>query len=326
MDTAGTLIRKPGFASGYYVAADFKAYIFIMPEENDVVMDAFSGVERSYGKLDEATGALEDGDTSWYHFWLKGRSRLVNIETDRVIELPVQYRGFDATRGLWDNERVPGKSVFYGVKQDSTYDFVLPGNRFEVVKGLPPFESYDLVLEPRDHSFPVLTGYVVGVRNVINRQENGVYGIPASTGSVTVYTIGFKKLGTAVYNAEAIGKLFKKEVFLRGSMLAPPVVKDRVIRQVHQGREKLNDAFSVFEREDPTDPGVLLLRLEQTSGSKQPVFEKQMDYRYIGIPGAKNVLLQVRNAGSGSFFYFDYNGVFFPRGMPMIPKMYLQDM
>ncbi|MBZ4189029.1 hypothetical protein [Niabella beijingensis] len=326
MDTTGTLIREPGFAAGYYVAGDFKAYIFIMPEEeHDMVMDAVTAAEKNYGKLDEETGALEDGRARWYHFWKEGRSRLVNIEADHVIELPVVYRKFDATEGRWDNELQKSKGFVFGLKEDNTYELLDAGRGFEKVSTLPPFESYDMVLQT-DDSISLLTGYVTGTADVINRRENGIYGISSSPGQVAIYNADFKKLGTAAYNPEAIGMIFGKEVLLRGMMPAPPAVKNRVIRQVHQGREKLNETFSVFERKNPADSELRLLSLEQTtSNGHRPVFRKRMDYRYIGIPGAKNALLQVRDAGSGSFFYFDYNGVFFPKGTPMIPAPYLQD-
>jgi len=161
-----------------------------------------------------------------------------------------------------------------------------------------------------------LKGFVLGSWEAIDREFGQMYGIPPSDSAVTVYDIDFKKMGMSAYREKDISALFKEEVQLRGSMVPPPQIIHQAIYS--PGRTVvLNDEFSLVP--DTADSERLVL--VNSKKNNEPVLgDGDFDYRYFSTMGNTKALLQIRHGESGCIFFFDFDGTFFPRGIPMIPK------
>jgi len=132
---------------------------------------------------------------------------------------------------------------------------------------------------------------------------------------VAVYNSAFQLLGSAPYNPDSIGALFKKEVQLRGGMIAPPEMTNQPIYPRGNQPIVLNNEFSLIPSKDNKQ-----LILVNTKKQNRPVLGNgPFDYRYISTSKNLKALLQVRHRASGAIFYFDFDGTFFPKGVPLIP-------
>lgn len=105
--------------------------------------------------------------------------------------------------------------------------------------------------------------------------------------------------------------LMGKKVQLRGGMKPPPQLKHQVI--ISNGYTiVLNAAFSLIP--DPKDSARLIV--VSSKEKNKPVLDVgNFDYRYFSTSSN----LKIRHAESGSIFYFDFDGIFFPKG-GMIPS------
>lgn len=320
MDTSGKVIKAPGAILDYYVVGNFQYYILKKDRvtNTDMLMNAVTGRKQYVGEFDVGSGVLRIGNNNWYHFVKNEQSFLVDPVAEKTIALNKGYVSFTSMENAWDNEAVNGKQYLFGINPEETYEILDAANDFKPVAGLPVIENYDVVLAGNGKEAAKIVGYVFGNEDTILREKKELYNVPESDGTVLVYDVEFKKLGKVPYKAKEIGKLFKKDVFLRGAMMAPPQIKDRRIGNLNGKVEQLNMEYRIVKRMNKVGEKTLVL---ERNG--EPVFKNgKFDFRYIGMPGLPHTILQMRNAASSSFFYFDYNGVLFPKGVPMIPREY----
>lgn len=302
------------------VVGNFEAYILYGSAlfDGDIFFDAKSGRPTFAGHLDQSAGALHTGADTYYHFTDAAGSTLVSLYHEPV-HLPERYFRIDPNDGTWSNEQLMGQPLLWAMKPDGTYDVLQPDKAFAPVAGLPEFTSYDVVFAASGDGPMAPIGFVLGNVDVIDRGDDDVpqlYGVPESGGQVAVYDLAFHRLGTSVYRATEIGQLFDRKVQLRGGMVPPPEMRNWVI-QPGGTTVVLNDRFSLVP--DPDDSGRLIL--VDTEKDNEPVLgNDDFDYRYISTPASLKALLQVRHRASGDMFYFDFDGTYFPQGVPMIPE------
>lgn len=318
MDRQGAVFMGPGtFDAHYIVVGNFEAYIVHtdLPFETELLFDAFTGTTLFSGRMDQKCGALRVGDMMYYHFWEKGNSVLYTLH-EKPIHLAQTYLRIDPNHQVWSNEFLSGQQVLWALKSDWTYDVLQVGKHFTPLEGLPQFSSYDVVFSASQTDAPKPIGYVLGDTATIDRSfGQEIYGISESDGKVDVFDLDFHKLGTSVYRANEIGKLFGKSIQLRGGMIPPPESRNQVIYATGTPIV-LNDTFSLIP--DPADNNSLIL--VNTQDKNTPVLgAEDFDYRYVSTEDDLTALLQIRHRNSGSIFYFDFNGKFFPRGIPMLP-------
>jgi len=301
----------------YYVIGDFCSYIIPKNEKEDAVVDAHSGQEQFSGHFDSACGRLKINRDSYYHFEVDGNSALLK-PGNPLIQLTTRYQKIEPNHDAWDNASLDGKQYIWALKTDETYDVLSADNNFTRINSLPNFESFDLVYRINEDAPTTLVGFVLGNKNAIQRTFGQKYGISESSQMVEVYDIHFKKLGNTAYQNVAIKKLFNHEIELRGSMMPPPNLENQIITP----QDKtiiLNDEFSLIPAKDDQTQLVLV----DTRQANAPVLgNDHFDYRYISTHQGLKALLQIRHAETGTFFYFDFNGLYFPKGVPLIPKNY----
>lgn len=311
--------NRPGTFGDYHVVGDFESYI--LRDQSFTQMDFFfnaisgEGEGQIYGTLDRACGPLTIGSHSYFHFWVDGASVMVSYGNEPIY-LQQDYIQIEPNRQAWGNEYLSDKQVVWALKADYTYDVLQPEQRFSPVENLPDFTSYDLVFGTPEAGVMQLKGFVLGSWEAIDRQIGQLYGIPPSDSVVTVYDINFKKIGTSAYREKDISALMDEEVHLRGSMMPPPQTKHQAIYSSGK-THVLNDEFSLVP--DTADGNRLVLVHLQKDN--EPVLgEGDFDYRYFSTKNNSKALLQVRHGESGTVFFFDFDGTFFPKGIPMIPK------
>ncbi|AZA77301.1 hypothetical protein EG347_07170 [Chryseobacterium sp. G0186] len=316
MHTSGKEYKEPGL-SNYYLMDDFRSYILSKNDGTDVVMDAVSGKELFSGNLDTDCGPLKVGNDTYHHFQFEETSALL-APGKGAIFLPKRYEKIEPNSNSWDNENLNGKQLIWALKNDNTYDILDAKNNFEAAKEPSSFESFDLVFRTNNDAPPSLVGFVVGKKTAIKREFGQQYNIPSSDETVNAYDLNFKKIGSTPYQENSISKMFNTKIQLRGSMIAPPGVKNQPIQP--SGKTiALNKEFSLIPSKD--DPDKLIL-VNTQKGSKPVLGNDKFDYRYISTSKNLKALLQLRHADSGSFFYFDFDGTYFPKGIPMIPEKY----
>lgn len=301
----------------YDVAGGFQSYIIAKNETEDHVIDAYTGQEQLSGQLDRACGRLRINKDSYYHFEINGNSVLLN-PGNPPIHLSTLYDRIEPNHNAWDNESLDGKQYIWALKADETYDVLAVDNNFTPVNTLPKFESFDLVYQINENAPMTLIGFVLGRKTAIQRAFGQKYGIPESSLSVEIYNTNFRRLGIAAYKRDAIAKLFNQEIELRGSMMAPPSLENQLL--IPQNKTiVLNNEFSLI----PTKEDATKLVLVNTLQGNTPVLgDDHFDYRYISTPQNLKALLQIKHAETGTFFYFDFNGRYFPKGVPLLPKVY----
>ena len=308
------------FDSRCEVVGNFEAYILYGSAlfDGDIFFDAESGRPTFSGHLDPSAGALHIGADTYYHFTDAAGSTLVCLHQEPV-HLPERYFRIDPNDQAWSNEQLAGQPLLWAMKSDATYDVMQPDNDFAPVVGLPEFSSYDVVFAASGDEPMTPVGFVLGDADVIDRGDDDVpqlYGIPEADGPVAVYDLEFHQLGTSAYRATEIGRLFDSKVQLRGGMVPPPEMRNWVIQP--QGTTVvLNDRFSLVS--DPDDSDRLIL-VDTEKDNEQVLGNDDFDYRYISTPASLKALLQVRHRASGDMFYFDFDGLYFPQGVPMIPE------
>ena len=323
MDVDGKTFIGPGTFNDYHVVGNFNAYILNdqLLTNKDFFFNAVSGKgeDKVEGHLDRKCGALAVGNLSFYHFWVEGTSAMICYGTD-ALYLPQRYLKIEPNRQAWDNENLPNKHFVWALKEDYTYDVLLPEQQFKAVENLPDFTSYDLVFGTSETGAMQLKGFVLGSWEAIDRNFGQMYGIPQSDSVVTVYDVDFKKLGTAAYREKDISALFKEEVQLRGSLVPPPQIIHQAINS--EGTTVvLNDEYRLI----PNTTDSKRLVLVNSKKNNEPVLGAgDFDYRYFSTQEDAKALLQIRHGKSGSIFFFDFNGTFFPKGVPMIPKDKMQ--
>jgi len=309
-----TFINGPG---NYDVVGDFQSYIVAKNKGEDEVIDAYSGKEQFSGYLDRACGRLRIKNDSYYHFELNGNSVLLRPGSS-PIRLATHYKKIEPNLDAWDNESVNGKQYLWALKTDETYDVLAPDNHFIPVNSLPSFDSFDLIYRINENAPMTQIGFVLGSKSAIQRTFGQKYGIPESNHVVDIYNTDFNKLGTVAYERDAIAQLLNQEIELRGSMMPPPSMSNQIITPQNKAIV-LNDEFSLI----PTKDDQTQLVLVNTQQGNVPVLgNDHFDYRYISTPKSLKALLQIRHAETGTFFYFDFNGLYFPKGIPLIPKNY----
>lgn len=319
MNVDGNIFGEPGRLNDYHVVGDFKAYIIGDQglTDQDFFFNAISGhgEEEIAGRLDRECGALAIGDRTFYHFWVEATSAMVCYGTD-AIYLPQRYLKIEPNGQAWDNENLPDKHFVWALKEDHTYDVLLPEQQFKAMENLPDFTSYDLVFGTSEPGAMQLKGFVLGSLGAIKRKFGQMYDIPPSDSLVTVYDIDFKKLGTAVYRKKDISALFTGDIQLRGSLIPPPQIINPAINS--EGTTVvLNDEYRLI----PNTADSKRLVLVNAKKNNEPVLGAgDFDYRYFSTKREPKALLQIRHGKSGSIFFFDFNGTFFPKGIPMIPK------
>ena len=323
MDVDGKTFIGPGTFNDYHVVGDFKAYIVWDQRltDQDFFFNSVSGQGEDdiAGRLDRACGALAVGDRTFYHFWAEGTSAMVAYGTD-ALYLPKRYLKIEPNRQAWDNENLPDKHFVWALKDDYTYDVLLAEQQFKAVENLPDFTSYDLVFGTSEIGAMKLKGFVLGSWEAIDRKFGQMYGIPQSDSVVKVYDVDFKKLGTAAYREKDISALFKEEVQLRGSLVPPPQIIHQAINS-EATTVVLNDEYRLI----PNTADSKRLVLVNSKKNNEPVLGAgDFDYRYFSTKEDAKALLQIRHGKSGSIFFFDFNGTFFPKGVPMIPKDKMQ--
>ncbi|GAB3023838.1 hypothetical protein GCM10027051_30530 [Niabella terrae] len=319
MDVEGNEFVGTGVFGDYMVVGDFQAYIVRdqVLTNKDFFFNALSGTGMGDidGTLDRACGALAVGDLTYYHFWMDGTSVMASYGKESIF-LPKRYLKIEPNIQAWDNENLSEKHFVWALNEDDSYDLLLPEQGFKVVRNLPDFTSYDIVFSSSKAGAMKLRGFVLGSRQTIKRDFGQMYEIPPSDGSVTVFDTEFKKLGTSAYRKNDISALFKEEVQLRGSILPPPQLANRVIYATGK-TVILNDEFSLVP--DTADKDRLVL-VRSKKNNESVLGPGDFDYRYFSTRGNPKALLQIRHLESGSIFFFDFDGTFFPRGVPMIPK------
>ncbi|WP_286862383.1 MULTISPECIES: hypothetical protein [Sphingobacterium] len=323
LNVSGTeLIPPDAFVDGpgnYDVVGDFQSYIIAKNEGEDKVIDARSGEEQFVGRLDRTCGLLRINKDSYYHFKVNGNSVLLN-SAGSPIQLTTSYKKIEPNHDSWDNGSVDDKQYLWALKEDETYDVLAANDGFTPVNSLPKFESFDLVYGLNVNAPLTLIGFVLGSKTAIQRTFGQKYGIPESSYTIEVYNTSFKKLGTTVYEHEAIAKLFNQKIELRGSMIPPPGMANQIL--IPQNRTiVLNNEFSLIPATD--DPGQLVL-VNTQQGNAPVLGNDHFDYRYISTSKNLEALLQIRHSETGTFFYFDFDGLYFPKGVPLIPKKYRQ--
>lgn len=107
-----------------------------------------------------------------------------------------------------------------------------------------------------------------------------------------------------------------EEVNLRGSMIPPPQTKHQAIYSSGK-THVLNDEFNLVP---DTADGDRLVLVHLQKHNEPVLGEGDFDYRYFSTKSNSKALLQVRHGESGTVFFFDFDGTFFPKGIPMIPK------
>lgn len=323
MDVDGNMVVGPRTFNDNHIVGDFKAYIVRDQRltDQDFFFNAVSGkgLDKVAGTMDRACGALAVGDRTFYHFWVDGESVMVSYESDPVF-LPKRYLKIEPNQRAWDNENLSKKHFVWALNEDYTYDVLLPEHRFKAVENLPDFTSYDLVFGSSATGGINLIGFLLGSWEAIDRKYGQMYGIPPSDSLVTVYNVDFEKLGTSAYRDKDISALFKKEVQLRGGMIPPPQIMHQLINPAG-ATVVLNDEFSLI----PDTANNERLVLVNTQKNNELVLGVgNFDYRYFSTSGNTKALLQIRHSESGSIFFFDFDGTFFPKGIPMIPKDKMQ--
>ena len=302
------------------VVGNFEAYILYGSTlfDGDIFFDAQRGKPTFSGYLDQSAGALHMEAHTYYHFTGSAGSTLVSLHHE-PIHLAERYFQIDPNDMIWSNEQLTRRPPLWAKKFDGTYDVLQPDTTFAPVPGLPKFTSYDVVFSASGDQPMTPIGYVVGSADVIDRSYDIVpqlYGIPESDGQVQVYDLNFRNLGASAYCAADIGLLFGKDVALRGGMVPPPEMRNWVI-QPNGTTVVLNDRFSLV----PNPDNIHRLILVDSDKDNEPVLGKgDFDYRYVSTPANLQALLQVRHAASGDMFYFDFDGTYFPKGVPMIPE------
>ncbi|HMR81516.1 MAG TPA: hypothetical protein PKE30_00180 [Niabella sp.] len=205
--------------------------------------------------------------------------------------------------------------MVWALKEDGTYDILIYEKGFKVMEGIPPFTSYDLVFQISEDGPPAVAGFVTGSRTAIQREFGQLYGIPESEEKVAVYSSAFQLLDQAPYHSDSIGTLFKKKVQLRGGMIAPPAMINQPIYSHGDQPIVLNSDFSLVPGKENKQ-----LILVNTKEKNRPVLGNGIfDFRYISTSKNLKALLQVKHRSSGAVFYFDFDGTFFPKGVPLIP-------
>ncbi|WP_282637836.1 hypothetical protein [Sphingobacterium thalpophilum] len=303
---------------GYYVGGDFKSYIVNNTESRASVIDARTGKEILSGRPDNACGELNINKHSYYHFESDDYSLLL---ADGITTIPLNrhYTKIEPNSNSWDNGSPEGQQYVWALKDDGTYDVLNANSNFTKLSPLPIFDSFDLIYEIHENEPMTLIGFALGNKAAIRRDFAQQYNIPESAEFVDIYDIDFNNIGKAAYQQEAIGELLQKNIQLRGSLMAPPSMRQQVIVPGNT-IIILNDEFSLVPAADHTE-----LILVNTKEGNSPVLGKaHFDYRYISTSQNLKALLQIRHAESGSFFYFDFNGLYFPRGIPLIPQQYRQ--
>lgn len=301
----------------YHVIGDFRSYIISKNEKEDAVVDAHSGQELFSGHFDSACGRLKINKDSYYHFEVDGNSALLKPGSP-LIKLTTRYQSIEPNHDAWDNGSLDGKQYIWALKTDETYEVLNANNNFARVNSVPNFESFDLVYRINEDAPITLVGFVLGSKNAIQRAFGQKYGIPESSQLIEVYDIHFKKLGNTAYQNVAIKQLFNHEIELRGSMMPPPNLENQII--IPQNKTiVLNDEFSLIPAKD-NQTQLTLVNTQQ--GNASILGKDHFDYRYISTPQNLKALLQIRHAETGTFFYFDFNGLYFPKGAPLIPKKY----
>ncbi|MND90995.1 hypothetical protein D3C87_499210 [compost metagenome] len=301
----------------YYVIGDFCSYIISKNEKEDAVVDAYSGQEQFSGHFDSACGRLKINKDSYYHFEVGGNSALLKPGSP-LIQLTIRYQSIEPNHDAWDNESLDGKQYIWALKTDETYDVLSADKNFARINSLPNFESFDLVYRINEDAPITLVGFVLGSKNAIQRAFGQKYNIPESNQMVEVYDIHFKKLGNTIYQNVAIKQLFNHEIELRGSMMPPPNLENQIITSQNK-TIVLNDEFSLIPAKDDQTQLVLV---NTQQGNASILGNGHFDYRYISTTQNLKALLQIRHAKTGTFFYFDFNGFYFPKGVPLIPKNY----
>ncbi|MEZ0453886.1 hypothetical protein ABTW24_20005 [Sphingobacterium thalpophilum] len=302
----------------YYVGGDFKSYIVSNTENKATVIDARTGKEILFGRLDNACGELNINNHRYYHFESEGSSILLADGTT-TISLNRQYSKIEPNSNSWDNGSPEGQQYVWALKDDGTYDVLNANSNFTKLSPLPIFDSFDLIYEIHENEPMTLIGFALGNKAAIRRDFAQQYHIPESAEFVDIYDIDFNNIGKAAYQQEAIGELLQKNIQLRGSLIAPPSMRQQVIVPGNT-MITLNDEFSLIPTADHTE-----LILVNTKQGNTPVLGKtHFDYRYISTSQDLKALLQIRHAESGSLFYFDFNGLYFPRGTPLIPEQFRQ--
>ena len=311
-----TLMESTGH---YDVVGDFHSYVIAKNSEEDEVIDAHSGKEQFVGHLDRTCGRLRINKDSYYHFEIDGNSALLKPGNPPML-LAKHYKKIEPNHDAWDNESIDGKQYLWALKVDETYDVLAPDNNFTPVNSLPEFESFDLIYQINENAPMSLAGFVLGSNTAIQRSFGQKYGIPESTLTVEVYNTNFKKLGSSAYKREAVAKLVNKEIELRGSMMPPPNMVNQIL--IPQNKAiVLNNEFSLIPaKEDQTQ----LVLVNSQQGNTPVLGNDHFDYRYISTSKNLKALLQIRHPETETFFYFDFDGLYFPKGVPLIPKNYMK--
>lgn len=317
MESSGRIIRNPGQIGNYYVVGDFRSYIIEDDYQikGDYVMDAIRGHVDQYGDLDAESGTLYLGQESFFHFRKDGHSYLYSASKG-LTRLSHTYVAIAPNDQAWSNEDSGGKHFVWALKADGTYDILVAEAGFSVVDNLPDFASYDLIFQVGNDTPMTLTGFALGAQSAIKREFGQQYGIEESDDVVAVYDLDFKRVGMAPYRTEQISNLLQREVVLRGSMLPPPQMRNRIIRPAAKSIQ-LNDTFSLI----PKEGRMVLVNTKENNALV--LGSAHYDFRYVSTTDNVEALLQVRHSESGTLFYFDFNGLFFPKGIPMIPREYL---
>ncbi|MFT3902905.1 MAG: hypothetical protein QM727_07005 [Niabella sp.] len=318
MDTTGNILKDPGlYAGNFLVVGDFKKYIGT--EENsstDFLIDAVSGHSIYIGTLDKDCGALKIDSITWYHFNVEGISQMLGVDRDTAgsVFLQKNYDKIESDANAWSNGYLSRPRLIWALKEDGTYDILNYDKGFEIVEDIAPFESYDLVFQVNKNGPPTVIGFVTGSKTAISREFGQLYDIPPSEEKVAVYNSAFQLLGSTSYRSDSIGSLFKKKVQLRGGMIAPPEMANQPIYANGSKPIVLNNEFSLVPNKDNKQ-----LILVNTKKQNRPVLGNgSFDYRYISSSKNLEALLQVRHRVSGAIFYFDFDGTFFPKGVPLI--------
>lgn len=321
MDTSGNVILDVGsLKNSYLIVNDFKEYILTdnLLTSKDFFFDANKGKGDFEGWIDNKAGALKIGNKYYYHFWDDEGSVLVSSGKD-VIRLSKKYMGIEPNEQAWSNEALQSQPLLWALTTDGTYDILAADNGFQPVNNLPAFESFDLLFDtPKKEGAMKLVGFVLGSHDVIERDFGQLYDIPENAESgkmVEVYDINFRKIGRSPYNSKEISTLVKKEIKLRGSFLPPPQMRHSIIYP--NGKiVVLNNEFALIPNEKDSQ-----LVLVNTKKNNEPIlWIDEFDYRYFSTSDNLKSLLQIRHRKSNSIFFFDFDGRFFPKGMPMIPK------
>lgn len=317
MDTLGNVFVDTGtFGRSHLIVNDFKEYILTdnLIFNKEFFFDANTGEGGFSGRIDGKTGALKTSDKIYYHFWEDGESFLVSSGKDAVA-LSKRYQRIEPNEAAWSNENLTNRHLLWALKDDWTYDVLVAENSFQPVENLPEFTSFDLLFESTKDDEMQLIGFVFGSRDAIDRRSGQMYDIPESDEEVNVYNIDFQKIGVSTYHNKDISLLFGKDIQRRGSLIPPPQIRYQPIYP--EGKPVvLNDEFALIPHKIDSSQLVLV----NTKKNNEIVLGiDKFDYRYFSTSDNPKALLQIRHRESNSIFFFDFDGRFFPRGMPMIP-------